>query len=143
MNPPPLRADVAVWSPDRKQHTSSLHSVVCWYQQHSGSCPHEPQLRALEPQPDSSTAAVWQCDSDHSLVQYLFSPPGGASGSEHEEEAERVATAVPSRSRRKEEEEEVQRSSRQSKGDRTVSVEMKMMKMMSLSSNGRGFVSTP
>lgn len=64
---------------------SSLQSLVCWYQEHSRSCPHEPQLRALEPQPNFSTAAIWQCDSDHSFVQYLFSPPREASDSEHEE----------------------------------------------------------
>lgn len=64
---------------------SSLQSLVCWYQEHSGSCPHEPQLRALEPQPDFSTAAKWQCDSNHSFVQYLFSPLREASDSEPEE----------------------------------------------------------
>uniref|UniRef100_A0A3Q3AF14 Zinc finger protein 653 n=1 Tax=Kryptolebias marmoratus TaxID=37003 RepID=A0A3Q3AF14_KRYMA len=68
----------------RKQRVSSLQSLVYWYQEHSGSCPHEPQLRALEPQPDFSTAAKWQCDSNHSFVQYLFSPLREASDSEHE-----------------------------------------------------------
>uniref|UniRef100_A0A3B5A1S3 Zinc finger protein 653 n=1 Tax=Stegastes partitus TaxID=144197 RepID=A0A3B5A1S3_9TELE len=28
----------------------------------------------LEPQSNFSTAAIWQCDSNHSFVQYLFSP---------------------------------------------------------------------
>uniref|UniRef100_A0A1A7WAG7 Zinc finger protein 653 n=3 Tax=Nothobranchiidae TaxID=405002 RepID=A0A1A7WAG7_9TELE len=70
---------------DRKQRVSSLQSLVCWYQEHSGSCPHEPQLRALEPQPDFSTVARWQCDSNHSFVQYLFSPLRGESESELEE----------------------------------------------------------
>ncbi|XP_054463652.1 zinc finger protein 653 isoform X2 [Anoplopoma fimbria] len=69
----------------RKECVSSLQSLVCWYQEHSRSCPHEPQLRALEPQPNFSTAAIWQCDSDHSFVQYLFSPPREASDSEQEE----------------------------------------------------------
>lgn len=64
---------------------SSLQSLVCWYQEHSHSCPHEPQLRALEPQPDFSTAAIWQCDSNHSFVQYLCSPQWEARDSEHEE----------------------------------------------------------
>ncbi|XP_029914212.1 zinc finger protein 653 [Myripristis murdjan] len=68
----------------RKERVSSLHSLVSWYQEHSRSCPHEPQLRALEPQPGFSTAAVWQCDSNHSFVQYLFSPPREASDSEHD-----------------------------------------------------------
>ncbi|CAJ1075391.1 zinc finger protein 653 [Xyrichtys novacula] len=70
----------------RKERVSSLRSLVCWYQEHSHSCPHEPKLRALEPQNTSSTAAIWQCDSDHSFVQYLFSPLREASDSEHEEE---------------------------------------------------------
>ncbi|XP_040919252.1 zinc finger protein 653 [Toxotes jaculatrix] len=71
----------------RKDHVSSLQSLVCWYQEHSHSCPHEPQLKALEPQPNFSTAAIWQCDSNHSFVQYLFSPPREASDSEPEEGA--------------------------------------------------------
>ncbi|KAM9844123.1 zinc finger protein 653 [Aulostomus maculatus] len=69
----------------RKERVSSIHSLVCWYQEHSCSCPNEPQLRALEPQPNFSTAAIWQCDSDHSFVQYLYSPPREASDSEHED----------------------------------------------------------
>ncbi|XP_063327325.1 zinc finger protein 653 [Pelmatolapia mariae] len=66
----------------RKQCVSSLQSLVCWYQQHSHSCPHEPQLRALETQSNFSTSAVWQCEGNHSFVQYLFSPLGEASDSE-------------------------------------------------------------
>ncbi|XP_034394800.1 zinc finger protein 653 [Cyclopterus lumpus] len=69
----------------RKERVSSLQSLVCWYQEHSRSCPHEPQLGALQPRPNASTAAVWRCDSDHSFVQYLFSPQREASDSEHEE----------------------------------------------------------
>lgn len=64
---------------------SGLQSLVLWYQEHSRSCPHEPQLRALEPQPNFSTTAVWKCDSNHSFVQYLFPPPREASDSEREE----------------------------------------------------------
>ncbi|KAK5611408.1 hypothetical protein CRENBAI_017172 [Crenichthys baileyi] len=69
----------------RKQRVSSLQRLVSWYREHSASCPHEPELRALEPKPDCSTAAVWQCVSDHSFVQYLYSPLQEVSGSEHEE----------------------------------------------------------
>ncbi|KAM7372465.1 hypothetical protein PAMP_009629 [Pampus punctatissimus] len=69
----------------RKECVSSLQSLVCWYQEHARSCPYEPQLRALEPQPNFSTAAIWQCDSDHSFVQYLFSLLREASDSEREE----------------------------------------------------------
>ncbi|XP_069005920.1 zinc finger protein 653 isoform X1 [Embiotoca jacksoni] len=99
----------------RKQRVSSLQSVVCWYQEHSRSCPHEPQLRALEPQPNCSTAAIWQCDSNHSFVQYLCSPLREASDSEHEEAVNNeadgeaaaktdmpVAKGIVSRRRRKE-----------------------------------------
>ncbi|XP_020506127.2 zinc finger protein 653 isoform X1 [Labrus bergylta] len=71
---------------DRKARVSSLQSLVCWYQEHSISCPHEPQLRALEHQHNSSTTAIWQCDSNHSFVQYLFSPPRESGDSEHEQE---------------------------------------------------------
>uniref|UniRef100_A0A3Q3ICX6 Uncharacterized protein n=1 Tax=Monopterus albus TaxID=43700 RepID=A0A3Q3ICX6_MONAL len=69
----------------RRECVSSLQSLLCWYQEHSRSCPHEPQLQALEPQPDLSTAAVWQCDSKHLFVQYLFAPRWEAGGSEDEE----------------------------------------------------------
>uniref|UniRef100_A0A3Q2Y7U5 Zinc finger protein 653 n=1 Tax=Hippocampus comes TaxID=109280 RepID=A0A3Q2Y7U5_HIPCM len=68
-----------------RERESSLHSLVCWYQEHLRSCPHEPQLRALEPQPNLSTAAIWQCDSDHSFVQHLFFPLSETSDSEQEE----------------------------------------------------------
>uniref|UniRef100_M4A2V7 Zinc finger protein 653 n=1 Tax=Xiphophorus maculatus TaxID=8083 RepID=M4A2V7_XIPMA len=69
----------------RKQRVSSLQSLVTWYREHSASCPHEPQLRALEPKANLSTAAVWRCESDHSFVQYLYSPPKEVSDSEREE----------------------------------------------------------
>nr|XP_057905333.1 zinc finger protein 653 [Doryrhamphus excisus] len=69
----------------KKERESSLHTLVCWYQEHLRSCPHEPQLIALEPQPNFSTAAIWQCDSDHSFVQQLFSPLRETSDSEGEE----------------------------------------------------------
>ncbi|XP_037331667.2 zinc finger protein 653 [Pungitius pungitius] len=68
----------------RTECVSSLRNLVCWYQEHSRSCPQEPQLRALQPQPNSSTAAIWRCDSNHSFVQYLFSPTREASDSEHD-----------------------------------------------------------
>ncbi|XP_041673272.1 zinc finger protein 653 [Cheilinus undulatus] len=69
---------------DKKGCVSSLHSLVCWYQEHSSSCPLEPQLRALDPQHNSSTTAVWQCDSNHSFVQYLSSPTRERSDYLHE-----------------------------------------------------------
>ncbi|XP_024127857.1 zinc finger protein 653 isoform X2 [Oryzias melastigma] len=68
----------------RKPSVSRLSSLVRWYQEHSQSCPHEPQLTALEVQPSRSATAVWQCDSDHSFVQYLSSPPREASDSGEE-----------------------------------------------------------
>ncbi|XP_056256798.1 zinc finger protein 653 [Seriola aureovittata] len=96
----------------RRDRVSSLQSLVCWYQEHSRSCPHEPQLKALEPQPNFSTAAIWQCASNHSFVQYLFSPLREASDSEQEDEVDGeenaantdllVAKGEASRRRRKE-----------------------------------------
>ncbi|XP_015248731.1 PREDICTED: zinc finger protein 653 isoform X1 [Cyprinodon variegatus] len=94
----------------RKQRVSSLHSLVSWYRDHSASCPHEPQLRALEPRPDRSTAAVWQCLSDHSFMQFLYSPLKDVSDSEQEERgdgdsdgeaANKVDTAKRTRSRQR------------------------------------------
>ncbi|XP_061701708.1 zinc finger protein 653 [Syngnathoides biaculeatus] len=73
----------------KRERESSLHSLVCWYQEHLRSCPHEPHLRSLEPQPNFSTAVIWQCDSDHSFVQHLFSPLSEASDSEWEERENR------------------------------------------------------
>lgn len=106
--------DVFCCFPGVKEDASSLHSLVRWYQEHTSSCPHEPQLRALEPQPNFSTAAIWECDSDHSFVQYLISPPREASDSEREEGVNggdssesvaethlQVAKGVVSRKRRK------------------------------------------
>ncbi|XP_064844060.1 zinc finger protein 653-like [Oncorhynchus masou masou] len=72
----------------KNERVSSLCSMVTWYQDHSQTCPHEPQLRALEPQPGFSTSAIWQCDADHSFVQHLSSPPRGASELEMETEME-------------------------------------------------------
>ncbi|XP_058508948.1 zinc finger protein 653 [Solea solea] len=80
----------------RRERVSNLQSLVCWYQDHCHSCPHEPQLKALEPQPNFSTAALWQCESNHSFVQYLFSPPREASDSEQEEEEEEEDEGVNS-----------------------------------------------
>uniref|UniRef100_H2MPS3 Zinc finger protein 653 n=1 Tax=Oryzias latipes TaxID=8090 RepID=H2MPS3_ORYLA len=68
----------------RKPAVSRLSSLVRWYQVHSQSCRHEPQLTALEVRPSCSATAVWRCDADHSFVQYLFSPPREASDSEEE-----------------------------------------------------------
>uniref|UniRef100_A0A8C6WP80 Zinc finger protein 653 n=1 Tax=Neogobius melanostomus TaxID=47308 RepID=A0A8C6WP80_9GOBI len=56
---------------DTRGRVSSLQSIVHWYQDHSESCPLEPQLRSVECQSDSSTAALWQCDASHSFTQYL------------------------------------------------------------------------
>ncbi|KAM9785047.1 zinc finger protein 653 [Syngnathus typhle] len=69
----------------KRERVSSLHSLVTWYQDHLRSCPHEPQLRALEHRPNFSTAAIWQCASNHSFVQHLFSSTRETSDSEQEE----------------------------------------------------------
>ncbi|KAJ7992673.1 hypothetical protein DPEC_G00281120 [Dallia pectoralis] len=71
-----------------KGRVSSLCGLVTWYQEHSRTCPHEPQLRALEPQPGFSTSAIWQCDAEHLFVQHLSSPPRGTSESEGDPETE-------------------------------------------------------
>ncbi|XP_075888767.1 zinc finger protein 653 isoform X2 [Nelusetta ayraudi] len=70
--------------PAVSSRVSSLRGLVRWYQDHSRCCLEEPQLRALEPRPDCPTAALWQCDSDHSFVQYLSSSPRQSSHSEEE-----------------------------------------------------------
>ncbi|XP_056143674.1 zinc finger protein 653 [Lampris incognitus] len=68
----------------RKGHVSSLRSLVSWYQEHSRTCSHEPELQAHELQPGFCTAAIWECDANHSFVQYLFSPVREANDSEPE-----------------------------------------------------------
>ncbi|XP_051570114.1 zinc finger protein 653-like isoform X2 [Myxocyprinus asiaticus] len=52
---------------------------MSWYQGHCQSCPHEPELRAVEPTVGLSTSALWQCLAGHSFVQYLPWPAGGES----------------------------------------------------------------
>lgn len=74
---------------DGRERVSSLQSLVCWHQEHSASCPHEPHLRALVHQPDSSTAALWQCESKHSFTQYLFPPQTEPCDSDPEEGVDR------------------------------------------------------
>ncbi|XP_063080196.1 uncharacterized protein znf653 [Engraulis encrasicolus] len=72
----------------KKVPVTSLQALVSWYQEHSQTCPHEPQLKALEPVLGLSTSALWQCDAAHSFLQHLSCPAGGVSESEGEEEAE-------------------------------------------------------
>ncbi|KAM8825049.1 zinc finger protein 653 [Synchiropus picturatus] len=85
-----------------KESVTSLRSLLRWYQDHSGSCPDEPHLRALRPHSHCCTAAVWRCDSDHSFVQYLISSPAEAVDSEQEEDKrEKAARGDASRSERK------------------------------------------
>ncbi|XP_059927058.1 zinc finger protein 653 isoform X2 [Gadus macrocephalus] len=80
------------------EEDSSLKSLVSWYQDHSNSCPYEPQLRGLEPQPGFATAAAWRCPAEHSFVQYLLPPPGDTSESEPEGEVEGNGEGTTSRS---------------------------------------------
>ncbi|KAG7264023.1 hypothetical protein CRUP_011352, partial [Coryphaenoides rupestris] len=89
------------------------------------SCPHEPRLQGLGPQPGYASAATWHCPAEHSFLQYLLPAPGGASASEPEGEAEggqqRTTTsdsvapqangAVPRRRRKR-----VQRAQKREKG---------------------------
>ncbi|XP_033827641.1 zinc finger protein 653 isoform X2 [Periophthalmus magnuspinnatus] len=83
---------------DSRGCVSSLQSLVHWYQEHCEACLLEPELRSLEFQPDSPTAALWQCDSGHSFTQYLYTPQSAeASDCEQDEvghtEAEPLSTA--------------------------------------------------
>ncbi|MGH0166203.1 UNVERIFIED_CONTAM: hypothetical protein FKN15_050157 [Acipenser sinensis] len=61
-----------------------LHSLVSWYEEHRLTCPHEPQLRSLEPGLGFSTSALWQCQGGHDFHQHLSSPDREASDSENE-----------------------------------------------------------
>lgn len=80
--------DVPVSTPDGLPAGSSLQGLVKWYQDHSQCCLEEPRLQALEPRPDCSMAALWQCNSGHSFVQYLSSSPGRLSHSDEEREGD-------------------------------------------------------
>ena len=80
------------------EEDSSLKGLVSWYQDHSNSCPYEPRLRGLEPQPGFATAAAWRCPAEHSFVQYLLPPPGDTSESEPEGEVEGDSEGTISRS---------------------------------------------
>ncbi|CAL8274071.1 unnamed protein product [Lota lota] len=80
------------------EEDSSLKGLVSWYQDHSNSCPYEPRLRGLEPQPGFATAAAWRCPAEHSFMQYLLPPPGDTSESEPEGEVEGDSKGTTSRS---------------------------------------------
>lgn len=67
---------------------TSLHSLVSWYQEHCQTCPHEPELRAVEPTLGLSTSVLWQCDAEHSFVQHISWSAGGASESEADDAIE-------------------------------------------------------
>ncbi|KAL7850682.1 hypothetical protein SRHO_G00200310 [Serrasalmus rhombeus] len=71
----------------KKVAVTSLHSLVSWYQEHCQTCPHEPELRAVEPTLGLSTSVLWQCDAEHSFVQHISWAAGGASESEDEDDA--------------------------------------------------------
>ncbi|KAI4881322.1 hypothetical protein NFI96_029931 [Prochilodus magdalenae] len=70
----------------KKVVVTSLHSLVSWYQEHCQTCPHEPELRAVEPTLGLSTSVLWQCDAEHSFVQQISWAAGGASESEEEDD---------------------------------------------------------
>ncbi|XP_076844740.1 zinc finger protein 653 [Brachyhypopomus gauderio] len=71
----------------KKVAITSLQSLVSWYREHCQTCPHEPELRAVEPRLGLSTSVLWQCDAEHSFVQHISWPAGGVSDSEAEEDA--------------------------------------------------------
>ncbi|KAA0706131.1 Zinc finger protein [Triplophysa tibetana] len=68
----------------KKVSATSLQNLVNWYQEHFQSCPHELELRAVEPTVGLSTSVLWQCVAGHSFVQYL----PWAAGIESESEVE-------------------------------------------------------
>nr|XP_006631684.1 PREDICTED: zinc finger protein 653 [Lepisosteus oculatus] len=70
----------------KKSNVNCLSSLVSWYMEHQKTCPHEPQLHALEPVLGFSTTAVWQCQAGHGYMQHLVSPSKDASESENEPE---------------------------------------------------------
>ncbi|XP_058862930.1 zinc finger protein 653-like isoform X3 [Acipenser ruthenus] len=65
-------------------NVNCLHSLVSWYEEHRLTCPHEPQLRSLEPGLGFSTSALWQCQGGHGFHQHLSSSDREASDSENE-----------------------------------------------------------
>ncbi|XP_030646464.1 zinc finger protein 653 [Chanos chanos] len=91
----------------KKVTVTSLRTLVSWYQDHCESCPHEPQLRAVEPALGRSTSVLWQCDSGHSFVQHLSWQAQEASESEAEDAMEKEpergqeTAGIDTRARRK------------------------------------------
>ncbi|MGH0129311.1 UNVERIFIED_CONTAM: hypothetical protein FKN15_001941 [Acipenser sinensis] len=80
-----LTASTCSVSPAGEQcDVNCLHSLVSWYEEHRLTCPHEPQLRSLEPGLGFSTSALWQCQGGHGFHQHLSSPDREASDSENE-----------------------------------------------------------
>ncbi|XP_051994371.1 zinc finger protein 653 [Xyrauchen texanus] len=79
----------------KKVSATSLQNLMSWYQGHCQSCPHEPELRAVEPTVGLSTSALWQCVSGHSFVQYLPWPAGADSESEVEDDNNEKDDGVP------------------------------------------------
>ncbi|KAK1799245.1 hypothetical protein P4O66_007485, partial [Electrophorus voltai] len=71
----------------KKVSITSLQSLVSWYQEHCQTCPHEPELRAVEPRLGLSTSVLWQCEAEHSFVQHISWPAGGISESEVDDDA--------------------------------------------------------
>ncbi|XP_017315353.1 zinc finger protein 653 isoform X2 [Ictalurus punctatus] len=69
----------------KKVTATSLHNLVSWYQQHCQMCSHEPELRSMEPLMGLSTTVLWQCDAEHSFIQYISWPLGGSSESDEDD----------------------------------------------------------
>lgn len=73
----------------KKVSATSLQNLVNWYQEHFQSCPHEPDLRAVEPTVGLSTSVLWECVAGHSFVQCLPWAAGIESESEVEDDEEK------------------------------------------------------
>lgn len=79
----------------KKVSATSLQNLVNWHQGHFQSCPHEPELRAVEPTVGLSTSVLWQCVDGHSFVQYLPWAAGIESESEVEDDDIEKDDSVP------------------------------------------------
>nr|XP_055032917.1 zinc finger protein 653 [Misgurnus anguillicaudatus] len=79
----------------KKASATSLQNLVSWYQEHFQSCPHEPELRTVEPMVGLSTSALWECVAGHSFVQYLPWAAGVVSESEEEDNIKEREDSTP------------------------------------------------
>ncbi|XP_063787303.1 zinc finger protein 653 [Pseudophryne corroboree] len=58
----------------RRRCVNNLLSLVTWYYDHKGHCPHEPGLSELDISHVRYATAVWQCQAGHRYFQDLSCP---------------------------------------------------------------------